>query len=117
MSYENLLDSVCNVTRVTNTDDGQGGQTEDWNIIYYREPMRFESTMGKQLGDVYGKATVLPQYFVYAKGGLSIKEGDRLVGVNGNVNGRTFGVVFVNDWSERGEKMKLAVTEIGRGET
>jgi hypothetical protein len=116
MSYSNLLDSSCNVTRATNTDDGSGGQSVAWGVIYLRKPMRFESTMGKQMGEVYGKATVIPQYFVYAEGGLAIKEGDRLVGVKGHVTGRTFGVLFINDWSEQGKYLKLAVTEIARGE-
>lgn len=112
MSFPGLLDSLVDIKRESNTDDGQGGQVVTWGILLHRVPCRFESLSGSKAQAAYAKLTPLPDFIVYMTFQSGVREGDRLV----DSRGREYAVSLVEDWSLQGRYMRLAVTEIGRGE-
>lgn len=107
MSFRSLLDSTCDIKeRSTTTDSMGGGGSPTWATLYRRVPCRFE-TLTKDLQiQAYNKKTVYPDYYVYMEYHSGIKEGMRLF-----KGSREFEIKLVEDWSEQGKKMKLAVTE------
>jgi hypothetical protein len=115
MSRESMIakhGTSVTVKRAVLSDDGAGGQTVTYSVLYRNVMARFQTTAGKQLGTFYDKATTLPDYFVYITGSLDIKENDRIY----MSDGRAFGVNKVDSFAEQGVQVKLAVTEIGRNE-
>lgn len=113
MSFPALLDSTVNIKREIpgslNPIGGYSAPTE--SILYMDVPCRFETLTKKLEIMAYDKQAVFPDYFVYMEYRSGIKEGDILV-----KDGRKFAIKFVEDWSEQEEKLKLAVSEIKRGE-
>jgi head-tail adaptor len=112
MSFAGLLDSTVNVIRLVTADDGAGGQTTTDSIILRRIPCRFEALSGSKAQAAYAKLTVIPDMIVYMEYHSGIKEGDRLT----DSKGREYSIALVEDWSLQGRYLKLAVTEIARGE-
>lgn len=113
MSFAALLDSTVNVARETpgalTATGGYGAPTE--TVLYMGVPCRFEALTKKLEIMAYDKQAVFPDYFVYMEFRSGVREGDLLI-----KNGRRFAVKFVEDWSEQGKYLKLAVSEIKRGE-
>jgi head-tail adaptor len=115
MSYASMVNkagTTVTIKRKVETEDGYGGQTLTWAVMYRSVPARFETTAGRVLGTVYDKATSLPEYFVHIAGTYDIKEDDRIY----MTDGRAFGVKKVHAFAEQGYQVKLDVTEIGRNE-
>lgn len=113
MSFPGLLDSTVNVIRLVSADDGSGGQlTPTDTILYRRIPCRFETLSGSKAQAMYSKLAVVPDMIVYMEFHSGIKEGDRLV----DSKGREYSIALCEDWSLQGRFLKLAVTEIARGE-
>ncbi|MBE3087631.1 MAG: head-tail adaptor protein [Chloroflexi bacterium] len=112
MSFAGLLDSTVNVIRLVTADDNSGGQTTTDTIILRRIPCRFEALSGKQAQAMYAKLTTMPDMICYMQFHSGIKEGDGLV----DSKGREYAIALVEDWSLQGRYLKLAVTEIARGE-
>jgi len=112
MSFRGLLDTTCNIISLVGTDDGQGGQTITRNTLLRRLPCRFESLSGSKAQATYAKLTPKPDFIVSLEYQSIIKEGHRVE----DTKGREYAILLVEDWSLQNKYMKLAVTEVARGE-
>jgi len=114
MSFEGLLDSFCNVKGETlGAPDGAGGYgPSTWNIIYRRVPCCWETLTKKLEILAYDKTAAYPDFYVYMEFLSGIKEGGRIV----KEDGREFAIKLIEDTKLMGIYMKLAVSELKRGE-
>lgn len=112
MSFEALLDSSVSIKRDSNTADEMGGFTTSLITLYRRVACRFETLTKKLEIMAYDKTAVYPDYYVYMKYHSGIKEGDYIY-----KGTRKFEIKLIEDWSEQGKYMKLAVVELKRGES
>jgi len=112
MSFAALLDSTVTIKRPTVTRDDLGGEgSTAYATLYARVPCRFESKTEKLGAIAYDKDAVFPDYFVYLEYRSGIKEGDRIY-----LGSREFEIKLIENWSEQGKYMMLAVVELGRNE-
>ena len=113
MSFASLLDSTVDIKRSNpgGITTGGGYAAPSEAAIYMSVPCRFETLTKKLEIMAYDKQAVFPDYFVYMEYRSGIQESDILV-----KDGREFAIKLVEDWSEQGEYLKLAVSELKRGE-
>jgi len=111
MSFRALLDPTCTIKRedISTVDEIGGYSDTTYTVLYRRVPCRFETLTKKLEIIAYNKEAVFPDYYVYMEYWSGIKEGDIL-----EKDGRTFEIKLVENWSEAGKYMKLAVVELGR---
>ena len=112
MSFPALLDSTITIkhpTKALNDLGGEGSTT--YAVLYTNVPCRFDSQTKKLEIIAYNKDAVFPDYFVYLEYRSGIKEGDRLY-----LGSKEFEIKLIEDWSEQGEYLMLAVVELGRNE-
>ena len=115
MSFASLLDSLCDVKEETlGAKDGAGGyEPSTWSVIYRRVPCCWETLTRKLEILAYDKTAAFPDFYVYMEFRSGIKEGGRIV----REDGREFAIKLVEDTKLMGEYMKIAVTELMRGES
>lgn len=113
MSFEGLLDSFCDVKQETlGAPDGAGGYgPSTWNIIYRRVPCCWETLTKKLEILAYDKTAAYPDFYVYMEFLSGINERCRLV-----KDGKEYDIKLIEDTKLMGMYMKLAVTELKRGE-
>ena len=112
MSFSGLLDSTITIKRPSKVIDDIGGESSTTNaILYTNVACRFETLTRKLEVIAYNKDAVYPDYYVYMEWRSGIKEGDRLY-----LGSREFEIKLIEDWSEQGKYLMLAVVELGRNE-
>jgi len=112
MSFSGLLDSTISIKRPSKVVDDIGGEgSTTYAVLYTNVPCRFETLTRKLEVIAYNKDAVYPDYYVYLEHRSGIKEGDRIY-----LGSREFEIKLIEDWSEQGKYLMLAVVELGRGE-
>ena len=112
MSFQALLDNTITIKRPTKVINDLGGEgSTTYAVLYTNVPCRFDSQTKKLEIIAYNKDAVFPDYFVYLEYRSGIREGDRLY-----LGSREFEIKLIEDWSERGKYLMLAVVELGRNE-
>ena len=108
MSFAALLDSKITIKRPTRVVDDIGGEgSTTYATLYSNVPCRFE-TLAKKLEIIaYDKTAVYPDYYIYLEYRSGIRETDRIF-----LGSREFEIKLIEDWSEQGKYLMLAVTEI-----
>lgn len=110
MSFRGLLDSEVDIKREsTVTDDLGGGGAVSYSVLYRRVPCRFETLTKKLEIIAYDQTAIFPDYYVYLEYRSGVIEGDHII-----LGGREFEIKLIEDWSEQGQYMKLAVVELKR---
>lgn len=110
MSFRSLLDSEIDIKREIRAEDELGGDSgTNYSVLYRRVPCRFETLTKKLEIMAYDQTAVFPDYYVYLEYRSGVKEGYHLF-----LGSRIFEIKLVEDWSEQGKYMKLAVVELDR---
>jgi len=100
--------------RPTYTTGSGGRQTVTWSVLYRRVPIELEPLASRETIISYDKKNWFAQFYCYLERLTGIKEGDRFY----LDNGREFEVKLIisDSFSKHTGLMKLAVSEIARGE-
>ena len=110
MSFQALLDNTITIKRPSKPINDLGGEgSTTYAVLYTNVPCRFESLTKKLEIIAYNKDADFPDYYVYLEYRSGIKEGDRLY-----LGSKEFEIKLIEDWSEQGKYLMLAVVELGR---
>jgi SPP1 family predicted phage head-tail adaptor len=90
-SVEQLLPDTCNILSLTNTPDGQGGQTQTWGTASANVTCRLDVTESREM-NAAGAIQTFTTYKLSMPYDTTIAAANRV-----EVNGETYTVIGVNN--------------------